>query len=334
MLNRAEVDLNTLVSNAATIKEKLDGARFNAVVKADAYGHGAAEVASAIYPYVDCYSVALPEEGVLLRQSGIDKDILVLTEPNLCDFALCARYNLTVTVSSVAAVKAAAIAAEGKYIKAHVKYNTGMNRYGANDLKTVDEIYSELGKYPNIYPEGFYTHLRAPEKKTVFNLQLDKFSLAYQAVKGYNKNTVFHVSASGGFLKGAYFDMCRIGLLLYGYKPFPSGEVDVKPIMRVFAPAVERRYLKSGDGLLYGVRRVKEDTSVSLIRYGYADGLPRAKKKLMPANRCMDVSAYKGVYGEYPVLDGNADLLAKEYGTIPYEILCNAARRAERVYLR
>jgi len=334
MLNRAEVDLNKLVSNAAAIKEKLGGAKFNAVVKADAYGHGAAEVASAIYSYADSYSVALPEEGVLLRQSGIDKDILVLTEPNLQDLVLCARYNLTITVSNVATVKAAAIAAEGRYIKAHVKYNTGMNRYGANDIKTVHEIYKELGKHPNIYPEGFFTHLRAPEKKTVFNFQLNNFLLAYQAVKGYNKNTVFHVSASGGFLKGAYFDMCRIGLLLYGYKPFPSDAVEVEPIMRVFAPAVERRYLKNGEGLLYGVRRVKEDMPVSIIRYGYADGLPRAKKKLMPANRCMDVSAYKGVYGEYPVLDGNADAIAKQHGTIAYEILCNAARRAERVYLK
>lgn len=331
MLNRAEIDLNKLIRNAKKIKEKLGGAKFNAVVKADAYGHGAAEVANALYPYADSFSVALPEEGVMLRQSGIDKEILVLTEAFPCDLPMCARYNLTITVSKPETVY---FAEQLKTrVNAHVKINTGMNRQGA-DYKEIDEIFAAFGKCPNVFPAGMYSHLRAPENKTALKTQLDKFLLAYNAVKGYNKNITAHVSASGGFLKGAYFDMCRIGLLLYGYKPFYSNEIEVEPVMRVIAPAVGVRFLKKGDGLLYGTGVLEKDETVSLIRYGYADGLPRGKSDLLPANRCMDVSAYRGEKTEVAVLNGNADEIAEKYGTIPYEILCHAARRAERIYIR
>lgn len=331
MLNIAKVDLNILQENAFNIKKKLGGAFFNAVVKADAYGHGAEEVANSLHNIVDSFSVAIPEEGVRLRQAGVSKDILVLTSPFPADCKLYERFDLTATVCDAQTVYLLSNAVKGK-VKAHIKINTGMNRYGG-DIKDIDKIYSAVAKCGNLDIVGMYSHLRAPEDNLIFKSQLDKFLLAYQAVKGYNNNILAHLSASGGFLKGAYMDMCRIGLLLYGYKPFKSSAVKVKPVMRVYAPTVSKRKLLVGDGLMYGTKTLDTDTSVSVVRFGYADGLPRAKGKL-PANRCMDATAYYGFKKNFAVLDGNADVIAKEHSTIPYEVLCNVSKRAEKVYIR
>lgn len=332
MLNKAEINLDILQENAFNIKSKLGGANFNAVVKADAYGHGAEVIANALYGIVDSYSVALPEEGVRLRQVGIDKEILVLTPPFYPDCKLYQKYDLTATVCDVQTVFTLAENISNGKIKAHLKVNTGMNRYGCA-LKQIDKIFAAATKSGKINITGMYSHLRAPEDNMLFKSQLDDFLLAYRAVKGYNNSVLAHLSASGGFLNGAYMDMCRIGLLLYGYKPFKSNAVKVKPIMKVFAPTVTKRKILCGEGLLYGNGVLDTDAAVSIVRFGYADGLPRIKADL-PANRCMDCSAYYGLKKCVAVLDGNADELAKKYGTIPYEILCNVSKRAEKVYLR
>ncbi len=332
MLNKAEINLNVLRENAFNIKNKLGGAAFNAVVKADAYGHGAEVIANAIYNIADSYSVALPEEGVRLRQSGIDKEILVLTPPFGLDCKLYLRYDLTATVCDSQTIFLIDENIPSGKIKAHLKVNTGMNRYGC-DLSQVDKILTAATKSGKVKITGIYSHLRSPEDNTLFKRQLDEFLLAYRAVKGYNNSVTAHLSASGGFLKGAYMDMCRIGLLLYGYKPFSSNAVKVKPIMKVYAPTVTKRKILSGEGLLYGDGVLDTDTAVSIVRFGYADGLLRIKADL-PANRCMDCSAYYGLKKQVAILDGNADELAKKYGTIPYEILCNVSKRAEKVYLR
>ena len=157
--------------------------------------------------------------------------------------------------------------------------------------------------------------------------------LANNLVKGYNNKAICHISASGGFLSGVQADMVRIGILLYGYKPFKSSLIEVKPIMKVYAPVLKTRHLNANDVALYGDLKSEKDRDISLVRYGYADGLDRKNTQEIFNNRCMDVSAVNGLFsGFYPILE-DADMLAKQYGTISYEILTKVALRAQKIYV-
>ncbi len=335
MRNKAVIDLRILRENALAVKAGLkDGAQLNAVVKANAYGHGDAECANALYDIADSYSVALAEEGVRLRRAGIDKPILVLIEPFESDARLFARYGLTASVSSVETLKILHIAAaeQNAVIPFHIKVNTGMNRLGT-DAEGAERIAAEAERFKGVRCTGIYSHLAVPEEKAVLSEQRKAFLLAYNRVKGYNKDIKAHLSASGGYLQGEYFDLCRIGILLYGYKPFESDAVQVRPVMSVRAPTLTVRKLKAGERILYGNTPLERDCTASIYRYGYADGLARKQSGNLLNNRCMDLSAAEGAYEEIDVLR-DLERKAKESGTITYEMLCGAANRCERVYLR
>lgn len=337
MLNKAIIDLEVLRNNAKNIKNKLpEKVKFNAVVKADAYGHGAPKVANALHNIVDCFSVALVEEGVALRLSGVEKDILVLIPPFQSDLERAVNYNLTLSVASIA--DAESIEREGgrqnKKVKVHIKYNSGMNRLGVDSLDDLNHIAEYITAQKHLVLDGLFSHLANPEnKKDRINAQ-NNFLLANNLIKGYNNKAICHLSASGGFLSGAYFDMVRIGILLYGYKPFESRAVSVQPIMKIYAPVIERRILSKGQCALYGFERADCDTLITLIRYGYADGLPRRKVQGQFNNRCMDITALNNNVGKNTVcVMDNADDIAADYGTISYEVLTKSAFRAEKIYL-
>lgn len=339
MLNKAIIDLRILRSNAKLIRKNLNkNTLFNAVVKADAYGHGAEIVANALNDIVDSFSVALVEEGVRLRLGGITKDILCFSSCNNEDIEIAIRFNLTLTVTN----KKQVILIEQyskkqfKKTKIHVKFNTGMNRQGVDGIQNLEELLQVINRCDNVVLDGFYSHFAQPENKKSLKSALSKFLLANNVVKSYNNKVISHISASGGFLQGAHYDMVRIGLLLYGYTPFNTDKIKVKPIMKIYAPIIERRTIKKGESALYGNYQTKKDTDILLVRYGYADGLFRKCVKGTFNNRCMDISAVTDQRASkfgYPVMD-NADELAKLYGTISYEILTKASMRAEKIYLR
>lgn len=335
MLNKAVIDLGKLRNNAKELKMRLKGgARFNAVVKANAYGHGDAECANALYDIADSFSVALAEEGIKLRRAGIDKEILVLIEPFVSDVPAFVRFSLTASVSRIETLAALNEEAgrQNTFVTAHIKINSGMNRQGVAFDKA-EELADAFDRFPRVKLTGIYSHFCAPEDKNALNLQLDKFLLAYKLISGYNRNICAHISASGGYLRGVHLDMCRIGLLLYGYYPFESDFAPVEPVMKVVAPTVAVREAARGEYLLYGSEKLSENQKFSLIRYGYADGLPRKKSGNLLKNRCMDLSAVEGERESVNVLE-NAEKLAEENGTIVYELLCGAANRAERIYLK
>ncbi len=342
MLNKAVINLNNLTHNASLIKSRLPvGVKLCAVVKADAYGHGAVACANAVYKIADCFAVALVEEGVELRVSGIDKDILVLISPFYRDIERALTYNLTLTVESLLQIKQVVSVAKrlGIVAKVHVKVNTGMNRQGAELSQLIQMVEYSVANADYLRVEGVYSHFSCPESNLLRNGTLDKFLLAIKAVKGYNKNVVCHISASGGFLKGDYFDMVRIGIMLYGYKPFQDDGLPLKRVMTVYAPVLNVRTLNRGDYLGYGRFKVKEKSLVKLVRYGYADGLPRQTVKGQLNNRCMDLTAMDGKdfvegRGMFVAVMDDADKLAKKYDTISYEILTKAAIRAEKIYVK
>lgn len=336
MLNKAVINTRIIRENALAVKSILPkGTRFCAVVKADAYGHGAEKVASALYGVADAFAVALAEEGAALSLSGIDKPILVLTRALPVDYSLAARYNLTLTATCVDDIVEMQryFYRCGQRLVAHVKYDTGMRRQGVSNLAQLDRALLLASKNDGVKITGVYSHYAQPEKDSDRNKATDAFLLANNLVKGYNNKAIGHISASGGTLKGEFFDMVRVGILLYGYKPFPAN-VDVRPAMKIYAPVVGERTLKKGESALYGFCPSEKDTGFALARYGYADGLPRENVEGSFNNRCMDVSAYDGIKrgAKYVCVMDDADVLAAKYGTISYEILTKAAVRAERIY--
>jgi alanine racemase len=210
-----------------------------------------------------------------------------------------------------------------------------MNRQGIDSFNELKDFITLCLAQKHIKIGGFYSHFAKPENKSALKRQLDKFLLANKLIKGYNNNVTCHISASGGFLAGVQLDMVRIGILLYGYKPFESSFIQVEPAMQIFAPIVEQRRLKVGEHALYGNKKAERETQFNLVRYGYADGLFRKEIDGQFNNRCMDLSAMCGERVTelgYPVMT-NADILAKRYDTISYEILTKASLRAEKIYL-
>ncbi len=337
MLNKAVVNLQTIRDNALAVKRKLKNTtKLNAVVKADGYGHGAPAVANALYTIADAFSVATVEEGVQLRLSGIEKQILVLIPPLVQDFDTAVFYNLTLAIDDVRAVFALSNECERQNRKAsvHLKFNSGMNRAGVDTLNELDLLARAVDADKWLYLDGMFSHFARPEhKKSLLSAQ-NKFSLANILVKGYNNNAICHISASGGFLSGVHGDMVRTGLLLYGYKPFDSDYIDVQPAMKVFAPVIKARNLTAGQTALYGDKKVRKDCPIRLVRYGYADGLPRKQISGQFNNRCMDQTAVlSDKRGGWACVMDDADVLAKRYGTISYEILTKCAIKAHKIYL-
>ncbi len=355
MLNVAKIDLSAIRENANKIKAILPkNTAFCAVVKADAYGHGAERVSETLHGIADCFAVAITEEGTRLRRAGITEDILVFNPVSLGDYFVAAEHRLTVCVGGVSEILSAERAGRslGLPVKTHLKINTGMNRGGAEekDFKKILSLYTRCGCTKLC---GVFSHYGAPENDELFLRATEKFRQAVKKVKSFDKNVTAHISASGGFIRGAYFDMVRIGILLYGYKPFKSDALTVRPAMKIFAPVIYERDVCAGETLLYGTERLSENARARIIRYGYADGLPREKTAFDIAARCMDVSAEK-VFDNVPrggennacgkrdkkkagkrlvkVLD-NAEVLAEKYNTISYEILTKSAARAEKIYI-
>ncbi len=336
MLNKAIIDLSLLRENATNIRSKLNkNVKFNAVVKADGYGHGAEMIALTLYPYVDSYSVALLEEGIALRQAGIDKEILLLIEPFESEIERAVAYGMTFCVQTAKTIRAIGKASIklGVISKIHIAVNTGMNREGVFGERELHHLIQAVLKEKGVKLTGIYSHLSCPEEKKILISQVNKFLLAIKCAKGYNNSIITHLSASGGFLLNEHFDMVRIGILLYGYKPFASDYVKVTPIMKIYAPTIATKSLKENSLFLYGKEKVGSNKKSTLIRFGYADGLPRKKGINLTTNRCMDISGIDGEFkGNYAVIDSNADLIAKEYGTISYEVLVNLGKRAEKIY--
>lgn len=334
---KAVVNLKNIVFNAKQIRRILPKTvKFCAVVKADAYGHGAEKVANAVYQIVDCFAVATVTEGVRLRLAGIDKDILVLTKTFDDELPQAIQYSLILTAGDIDDLKR--YSREGKRqnvkVKTHIKFDTGMHRQGISEIKdlTFAIKYAEKCRYLDVC--GMYSHLANPESERSRKKAIAKFLLAKNALKDYN-NIDYHISASGGFIKGEYFDMVRIGILLYGYKPFPTDKIKVQPALKVYAPIVARRKLSRGESALYGDKKAKSNMDFALVRYGYADGLERREIKGQFNNRCMDLTAIKGDFNnkkEICVMK-NAENCARDYGTISYEILVKCALRAKKEYI-
>lgn len=337
-----KVDLSKIVYNTKVFRRRAE--KLCAVVKADAYGHGAVEVASAIEKYVDMFAVATETEGVGISSVVGDKEILVLTPP--VDFKETVALVLDGFIVSVSDTECAkrVVQAEkktGRTARVHVKINTGMNRYGVDEHQT-ERLVKYLYRH-NVKVEGVYSHLFKHEIKSA-KKQRDVFLRAVNTVKKYYPSATAHLSATYGSLLGKdfAFDMIRVGLGLYGYLPSDAEESlkkdfpTLKKAMRMYAYTVQSRpYSFGGVGYTDAKNRLKKK-GVSVLRVGYADGFSRIAPPLGNVPLCMDAMPVYGRKrkGKYSLLFSNADRLAKKQKTISYEILSKAPLRAEYRYKR
>lgn len=307
-----------------------------AVVKDNAYGHGAIAVALTLEDEVFAFAVATVEEGVALRVGGVRKDILVLTPP-LCEEEVvrCAGYQLVVTVSSIAILRMTARAVE-KYhlsLRAHFAINTGMNRFGLRPDRVRTACREALST--GILFEGVYSHLYAAEEKSERERQRLIFTDASERVREFFPTVQRHLSATGGILSGEEyrFDAVRCGIGLYGYLPRAfEGAVSLKRAMRVYTHAVQS-HVAFGGGMGY-MSAKRQYGSVKTLRFGYGDGLLRAQSFLSHGNLCMDAHIRDGraKAGQRVRLLTDLQAYAEEMNTIIYEVLCMITKRAEIIY--
>ncbi len=321
-----------------------------AVVKANGYGHGAEGVVCALESEVSCFAVSLVSEAIAIFVSACGRDILVLTPPlNEEETVLCARLGCIVSVGDLATAYAVVRTAE-KFklpVRVHIKANTGMNRYGAN-LQTLGRICACFKKCAFINVEGIYSHLYGNTKARA-RAQRDLFCRAVIVCKRYYPQAIAHLSATYGALLGDefVFDMTRIGIGLYGYLPDGARDLpkqktkalNLKKGMEIYATvSASRKFIEGGAG--YGEDLISKPNRVYTCRIGYADGFLRKKNNgVLGAednanNFCMDACVRVGAKrkGTRVLIMSDAARTAKKTGTISYEVLCAATRRAEIEY--
>ncbi len=318
------INLSAISKNIKFLRRRAGSAKFYAVVKADAYGHGAERVSLHIQPQVDGFCVALTEEGAALRIAGVTKPVLVLTPLTSADDALAAAfYNLSVTVNGLASARLCA------GLSCHIKVNTGMNRYGCNigELSVVLSTLASVGARV----DGVYSHLYCPAEAREREAQLALFEEAERLVKAAYTRAVCHISASGGTLLGVKFikEAVRCGISMYGYAPQGFSREGLSPALKVYARRIQKTDV-CGRGAGYMVA-TKNYASLSAYRLGYADGFARTVP-LGEGNLCMDAFVSEED-GEFIEVLSDADEYAARCGTISYEVLCSVTRRSERVYI-
>ncbi len=359
----AKVDLGIIRNNYSYIKSLVGDSEVMAVVKADAYGHGAERVSKELYS-LGCrsFAVACISEAQGLRESGLEGDILILgpTDERLMNEITAGDFIQTVDSLDYAK----RLAEKGK-VRVHVKVDTGMSRLGiyCHDEQDIDAAVNEIesiASLENVSTEGVFTHFAdsdgdSPEFTEKQFLVFSKL-LSLLESKGISVGKR-HCCNSAATLKykNMHLDMVRAGIILYGL--MPSKQVcdgNIKAAMRLSARVCAVHRLKKGDCVSYGCTYCAEnDTRVAVISIGYADGFSRvySGKELIRINGCLYPTVGKicmdmcmvdiGEDAECKVGDEavifetseDIDRLAEALGSINYEILCSLKHRVQLKYV-
>ena len=360
----AEVDLSAIAHNVQVTRKVLKpGTKICAVVKADAYGHGAVPVATAaLAAGVNYLAVSMTQEALELREAGIMAPILILGTMTEEHEKALVDYNITQTVYDLAVAQELSAAAlqENKVAKVHLAVDTGMNRIGCRPEEAAD-LAEAISKLPHVELEGMFSHFAsADEMDTSFaESQYRKFMEADRAIKDRGiQIPLVHIDNSAGIteMKHTECDMVRQGITLYGLWPSDDVErcLDLKPALSLKAEVVFVKDVPAGEKIGYGCTyETKAPMKVATIPLGYADGYSRALsnrgyitirgyKAPVVGRICMDqfmvdVTNVPGVHkGDEAVIFGpggvSLDQLAKWVGTIPYELMCLLSTRVPRKY--
>ena len=364
----ARVDLGAIKHNVTIIKEHIGNeAAFCAVVKADAYGHGAVMVSkAALEAGAKWLAVAIPEEAAPLREEGIDAPILVLGPASLGQWRKAAELGLSMVVTSMACIdNAHTVAREtGRAMKLHIKVDTGMNRVGVRDKEVLSGVLDIIAKEDGLILEGLMSHFAAADEadKSYTQMQHRRFLEFADMVKKHGFSPICHISNSGAAIDCPELahDMVRVGIAMYGC--YPSDEVDKKlklwPAMSLYTQISHIKTISRGDKVSYGCTfTADEDMRIATLPIGYADGFNRllsnrgevligGQRARVLGRVCMDqilvdISHIPGValHDEAVVIgrqggdEISADDIAAMIGTINYEVLCAISPRVPRLYI-
>lgn len=283
----AEVNLDAIRHNIDEVHKNIkEGTKVMAIVKANAYGHGAVQVAKALYDQVDAYGVAMIEEAIELRKAGIDKLILILGYTGEESYEDLVEYQISQTVYTweMAEQLSETALKLGKKAKIHIKVDTGMSRIGFIPSEESLDTVEKISKLPGLEVEGIFTHFARADEKTIEPAR-EPFRKYITFVEELEKRGVkipiHHVSNSASIIgfPEANLDMVRSGITTYGL--YPSDEV-AKDVL-VLEPAMQWKsiisYIKTvepGTSISYGgTFTAKEKMTVATIPVGYADGMKR-----------------------------------------------------------
>jgi len=362
-----EIDLDALSYNARLINSHLDsGCELMAVVKADAYGHGAVQAAKRLQNEgVKSFAVATVSEGVQLRENGLDGDILVMNYTHPANALYLHNFRLKQLI--VDGDYAKALNETGYKIDVHLSIDTGMHREGI-DMSKLDEIESVF-KHNNLNVEGMSTHFASsdslnPNDIAFTEMQIQRFNTTVKTFrdKGYDVGKL-HTQATYGLLNfnQSQCDYARIGIALYGvlsHDEITNTPLALRPVMSVKAIIAQIRWIDAGESVSYG-RTYIADKPIRLatVCIGYADGVPRSmsgnngecllhgKRVPILGRICMDLlmidvstvdSAETGDVVTLIGSDGDEEIrcedVASAAGTITNEVVCRMGSRLPRIY--
>lgn len=360
-----EVNLEYLAQNVSQIKSLINkDVKLLAVVKADAYGHGAEMVAPTMLASgVDMLGVASIDEGLSLRDSKINCDILVLGAVPIWAFECAIQDDITISIFSEEHILAAKQAYDrtGKRIKVHVKVDTGMNRIGVSADESIEFI-KKVQTSDFIDLRGIFSHLACAEDEVITKMQFEKFDEIISKIN--TKNLILHILNTAGILSYPEYqlNMVRAGIGLYGLMPDLRDKAvnnldnsfSLKQIMSLKGRISRIHTMMASEGISYGHTFIADkNIKVATIPIGYADGVPRALSNkvygLLDGNRIkqignitmdqmmFDISGIDAQEGDVITLlndEISIDEWAKILGTINYELPCRLKVRLPRVYTR
>lgn len=365
-----EIDLDALDYNFNCVKKSLpDNVKVLAVVKANAYGHGAVKVAKFLENKADYLAVAATDEALEIRKNGVDSPILILGHIPYGDYDNVVKYGFTPTVSDLneAMLLSQSAVKFGKTAALHIAVDTGMSRIGFADCdESVEEI-KKICELPNISIEGVFSHFAAADvtDKTYTNLQISRFEEFVAKLENAGVNIpIKHFYNSAGIADLPHkYNMVRQGIILYGLNP--SDEVEYnniekpRPVMSMKTRVVQVKTVPENTFISYGCTfKTEAPTRVATLCAGYADGVPRllsnngevlirGKRARILGRVCMDQFMVDVTHipeveaGDAATIFGkdgddfiSVDTIAEKAGTINYEIVCDINSRVSRVYMK
>ena len=362
-----KIDLDVIEANFNAIREKA-GVDVMAVVKADAYGHGAVQVTRLLQDKCAFFGVSSILEAMELRRAGIYNPILILGHTPVSAFPVLVQAEIRPTIYHYDAALALSKAAQqqGKTAAFHIAVDTGMSRIGFQATKADADICAEIAKLPNLHAEGLFSHFATADcaDLTRSHVQAEKFDRFYEMLKERGVEVpIRHMDNSAGLMNfDNHYHMVRSGIVTYGM--YPSDEVDTKnlairPALQWISRITHLKTLPAGREISYGGTFVTtRETRVATVPVGYADGyrrslsgkfyvLIRGKKAPILGRVCMDqmmvdVTDIPDVTPRDQVVlvgrSGDEEItmeqIAAAADSFNYEFVCGISRRVPRIYSR
>ena len=364
---RVVVDMDALASNMDAIREKA-GVPIMAVVKADAYGHGAVQVARLLQDKCAFFCVSSILEAMELRQAGLTKPILLLGYTPADAYPTAIREGIRPTIFRLEDALALSRAAQEAELPArfHFAVDTGMSRIGFQVTESDADTCAEIAKLPGLYAEGLFSHFATADcaDLTRAKAQAERFAAFDELLRKRGLSIpIRHLNNSAGLMNfKTPYEMARSGIITYGL--YPSDEVDpgllsLRPALQWLSRVSHVKTLPAGREISYGGTYItKADTVVATIPVGYADGyrrnlsgrfhvLIRGQKAPILGRICMDqmmvdVTAIPGVtVGDQVTLIGTdgdntitVEEIAAQADSFNYEFVCGISRRVPRLYIK